>query len=549
MSWFRRAKPQIETDVLILGTGGAGLAAALAASHGGARVTVVEKASKAGGTTAVSGGVIWVPVNHRMKEIGLEDSRAEALGYIKRLADGRSDERLIETYLDEAPQMVKFIEETTPIKFKSIPRYPDYHPEFPGAKPGGRSLEAGLFDTNLLGAWKDKLRRSPVFGMTAMSVTEATDWGVFSKPRALPFKLLGERFSQGLVCYGGALVAGLLKGVLDRGIEPILSTAGKELVVEDGRVIGLRAEQGGKEIFIAAKKGVILASGGFEWSKELTARFLGGVVTHPNSPPQNEGDGLKMAMTLGADLGNMSEAWWCPSVDVPGEDYDGQQLHRGEFAIRSLPHSIIVNRAGRRFVNEAHNYNDMMKPFFAFDPVAYDRPNLPAWLVLDKQFVEKYALVTVIPGMPIPSWVQTGETLEALAAKIGVDASALATTVGRFNELARRGVDDDFGRGSSLYDHFYGDPEHKPNPNLGTIEKGPFYALEVKPGAIGTKGGARVDTKAQVLHVRGVPIPGLYAAGNVMAGISGPGYPGAGITIGSAMTFGYIAGRTAAREQ
>jgi succinate dehydrogenase/fumarate reductase flavoprotein subunit len=547
MSWFRRAKPQLETDVLVIGTGGAGLAAALAASQGGAKVTVIEKAAKAGGTTAVSGGVIWVPTNHHMKEAGIEDSRAEALTYIKRLADGRSDERLIETYLDEAPQMVKFIEETTPVRFKSIPRYPDYHPEFAGAKPGGRSLDPGLFDTNQLGPWKDKLRRSPVFGMTAMSVTEATDWGVFSKPKALPFKLLGQRFSQGLVCYGGALVGGLLKGLLDRGIEPLLSTSAKELLVEEGRVVGLRAERDGKEFVISAKRGVILASGGFEWSRDLVARFLGGVVTHPNSPPGNEGDGLKMAMALGADLGNMNEAWWCPSVDVPGEEYDGKQLHRGDFAIRSLPHSIIVNRKGIRFVNEAHNYNDMMKPFLSFDPVAYERPNLPAWLVIDQQFVEKYALLTVVPGMPIPEWIVRADSLADLGQKIGVDANGLAQTVARFNQQARRGVDDDFGRGSSLYDHFYGDPDHKPNPNLGTIEKGPFYALQVHLGAIGTKGGARVDTHAQVLHVRGVPIVGLYAAGNVMAGITGPGYPGAGATIGTAMTFGYIAGRSAAR--
>jgi succinate dehydrogenase/fumarate reductase flavoprotein subunit len=548
MSWFRRAKPNIDTDVLVIGSGGAGLTAALAANHGGARVTLVEKSSKVGGTTAVSGGVIWVPTNHHMRELGIEDSRDEALGYIKRLADGRSDERLIETYLDEAPQMVRFIEETTPIRFKAIPRYPDYHPEFPGAKAGGRSLEAGLFDTNVLGPWKDKLRRSPVFGMTAMSVTEATDWGVFSKPRALPFKLLGERFAKGLVCYGGALTAGLFKGVLDRGIEPMLSTAGRELVVEDGRVVGLRAEQNGKELLISAKKGVILASGGFEWSRDLSARFLGGLITHPNTPPANEGDGLKMAMALGADLGNMNEAWWCPSVDVPGEEYDGKQLHRGDFAIRSLPHSIIVNKRGARFVNEAHNYNDMMKPFFAFDPVAYERPNLPAWLVIDSQFVDKYALVTIIPGMPVPEWIVRADTLEALADRIHVDGKGLAATVARFNDFARRGVDEDFTRGASVYDHFYGDPDHKPNPNLGTVEKGPFYALQVHPGAIGTKGGTRVDVKAQVLHVRGVPIPGLYAAGNVMAGITGPGYPGAGATIGTAMTFGYIAGRTAARE-
>ncbi len=545
--WFRRARPNIECDVLVIGSGAAGMTAALAAQQAGAKVVLVEKADKAGGTTAVSGGVLWIPTNHHMREHGIADSRAEALAYILRLADGRSDPALIGLFLDEAPRMLKFVEETTPLKFVALPKYPDYHPELEGAKPGGRSLDPGLFDTKKLGAWKERLRRSPIFGMTAMSVTEATEWGVFAKPRALPFKLLAQRFTDGLVCYGGALAGGLLSALLERGIEPQLSTAAKELLVDDGRVVGLRAEQAGKELVVGARRGVILASGGFEWSRELTARFLGGVLTHPNSPPGNEGDGLKLAMSVGADLGNMSEAWWCPSIAIPGEEYDGKPLNRGDFAIRSLPHSIIVNRAGKRFVNEAQNYNDLMKPFFAFDPARYERPNLPAWLILDAQFVERYALLTVIPGMPIPEWIPRAPTLAELGQKIGVNANALAETVARFNRYAERGVDDEFGRGQSLYDHFYGDPDHAPNPNLGTIEKAPFYALPVEPGAIGTKGGARVDGNAQVLHVRGAPIPGLYAAGNVMAGITGAGYPGAGSTIGAAMTFGYIAGRAAAR--
>jgi succinate dehydrogenase/fumarate reductase flavoprotein subunit len=547
MSWFKK-KPAIETDVLVIGSGGAGLVAALAAHQAGAKVVLVEKAAKAGGTTAVSGGVLWIPNNHHMRAAGIADSREDALAYVKRLADGRSDERLIETFLDEAPAMLKFIEECTPVRFQALPKYPDYHPEFAGAKPGGRSLDPGLFDTNQLGPWKDKLRRSPVFGMTAMSVTEATEWGVFSKPLALPFKLLGKRFAEGLVCYGGALVGGLLKGLLDKGIEPMLSVAARELLVEDGRVVGLKAVKDGKEIEISARRGVVLASGGFEWNRELAAHFLGGVLTHPNSPPGNEGDGLKMAMSLGADLANMNEAWWCPSIDIPGEEYDGQQLHRGDFAIRSLPHSLIVNRRGRRFVNEAQNYNDLMKPFFAVDPVAYERPNLPAWLVLDQQFVERYALLTSVPGMPVPEWITRADTLAELAAKIGVDAAGLAATVERFNGFARAGEDGEFGRGQSLYDHFYGDPDHKPNPNLGTVEKAPFFGLQVHPGAIGTKGGARVNARAQVLHVSGAPIPGLYAAGNVMAGVTGPGYPGAGSTIGTAMTFGYLAGRDAAAQ-
>jgi 3-oxosteroid 1-dehydrogenase len=512
-------------------------------------VIVLEKAPKVGGATAVSGGVLWVPNNHHMPEVGVQDSRAEALTYMKRLADGRSDEVLIETFLDSAPEMLKFIEQTAAITFAALKRYPDYHPEFPGGKPGGRSLDPGLFDSNELGEWKSKLRRSPVFGMTAMSVTEATDWGVFSKPMNLPFKLLGERYAKGLICYGGALVGRLLKAMVARKIEPMLSIPASELILEEGRVVGVRASQGGKEVAIKARRGVILASGGFEWSKQLSAQFLSGPLTHPNSPPGNDGDGLKMAMSVGADLANMTEAWWCPSLMIPGEEYDGRPLNRGDFATRSLPHTMIVNRRGKRFVNEAQNYNDLMKPFFSFDPTDYERPNLPAWLILDQQYLDKYALMTHMPGRPAPEWLTKGDSLDALAAKIGVDAAGLRATTARFNALAAEGIDHDFRRGESLYDHFYGDPDNTPNPNLGRLEKAPFYALEVHPGAIGTKGGARVNPQAQVLDVDGAAIPGLYAAGNVMAGVTGAGYPGAGSTIGAGMTFGFLAGRDAAKQK
>jgi succinate dehydrogenase/fumarate reductase flavoprotein subunit len=544
VDWFKKKKRwDSEVDVVVLGTGAAGMTAALAAHEGRATVALLEKSRFVGGTTAVSGGVVWVPNNHHLAEVGIADSRDEALAYVKRLTDGRSDDALVERFVDTAPAMVQWIESQTPLRFKPLARYPDYHPEFPGGKPGGRSLDPGLFDANELGAWKKSLRRSPVFGMTAMSVAEATDWGVFSKPLKLPFKLLAERYSKGLVCYGGALAGQLLKALIERRIEPQLEHAARELVIEEGRVTGVRVEKGGQDVFVRARRAVILASGGFEWNRALAAQFLGGVLTHPNSPPTNEGDGLKMAMSVGADLANMSEAWWCPSLVIPGEEYDGKQLHRGDFATRSLPHTIIVNRRGRRFVNEAQNYNDLMKAFFAFEPNAYERPNLPAWLVFDQAYLDKYALMTVMPGQPAPEWLVRADTLDDLARILGVDARGLVQTVDRFNGFAVEGIDREFGRGESVYDHFYGDPENKPNPNLGVIGKKPFYALQVHPGAIGTKGGARVDGDGRVLRVDGSPIAGLYAAGNVMAGVTGAGYPGAGATIAAAMTFGYLAGR------
>ncbi len=550
MDLFKKKRRwDIEADVVVIGSGAAGLTAALVAHDAGSKVVVLEKSSTVGGATAVSGGVVWVPNNHHLKEVGVEDSREEALTYTKRLADGRSDDRLIETFIDTAPAMLKWIEEHTSLTFTALKRYPDYHPEFPGGKAGGRSLDPGLFDSNELGDWKKKLRKSPIFGMTAMSVTEATDWGVFSKPLNLPFKVLGERFQKGLVCYGGALVGKMLKALLDKGVTPVLETAAKELIVEEGRVVGLRAVQGEKEILVRAKKGVVLGSGGFEWDRKLRAQFLGGVLTHPNSPPCNEGDGLRMAMSVGADLANMTEAWWCPSVVIPGEEYDGRQLNRGDFATRSLPHTIIVNRRGQRFVNEAQNYNDLMKPFFNFDPDGYERANLPAYLIISHSYLEKYALQTVMPGRPAPEWLTKEDSLEALAKRIGVDGAGLAATVERFNGFVKSGIDQDFNRGKSVYDHFYGDPDNAPNPNLGALDKGPFYALEVFPGAIGTKGGARVTPDAQVLRSDGEPVAGLYAAGNVMAGVMGSGYPGAGSTIGAAMTFGYLAGKHVSRQK
>ncbi len=545
--WGKR-KWSHEVDLVVVGTGGAGLTAALAASEHGASVILLEKSGKVGGTTAVSGGVVWVPCNPHMAAVGISDSREEALQYIRRIADGASEDVLLERFVDAAPEMVRFLESKTPVQFSALGHYPDYHPEFEGGKPGGRSMETGLFDTHQLGTWRENLRRSPVFGSTPMTVSEATSWGVFSKPLSLPYGELAKRYKAGMVCYGGSLVGRLLKGCLDRGIEPWLQADAQGLVSEEGRVIGARGVYSGKEFLIRARKGVVLASGGFEWNPELIRKFLNGPLTHPNSPPVSHGDGLKMAMAVGADLGNMSEAWWCPSVRVPGEEYDGHPLSRGDFAIRSLPHSILVNRQGERFVNEAHNYNDMAKPLHHWDPVAHDRVNLPAFLVVDQDFVDRYMLVTAVPGMPVPEWIVRSDTLEGLAEKLGVSPVNLHSTVERFNRHALTGCDEDFKRGDSLYDRFYGDPSHLPNPNLGTLGRPPFYGLEVHPGAIGTKGGPRVDVEARVLHVEGHVIPGLYAAGNVMAGITGRGYPGAGSTIGVAMTWGFIAGTHAARS-
>jgi succinate dehydrogenase/fumarate reductase flavoprotein subunit len=541
------ARADVTTDVVVVGTGAAGLTAALAAHDAGASVIVLEKTNMVGGTTAISGGVVWVPNNRQMAEAGLPDSREEAIAYIERMAEGRGDRDLIERFVDESVCVTKFLEERAAIRFYALTEYPDYQPELPGGRKGGRPLDQDLFDTAELGAWSARLRRNPVNGGAPMTIREAMAWNVFADPSGFPYREVRDRAKRGMVHGGTALAGRLLKACLDRGVLPELSARARALVTDrDGRVIGLSVEQGGAVRQIRAQKGVILASGGFEWNQELCRAFLLGIPTHPATPPANEGDGLLMAMAVGADLAAMSEAWWCPSVVVPGETYDGAPMFRPEFSVRCLPHSIIVNRHGARFTNEAHNYNDMTKPFFHHDPSRCEKLNVPAWLIVDQTYIDKYIFLTAVPGRPVPEWITRGDTPEDLAAKLGIDCDGLRATLDRFNRFVETGADRDFGRGDSAFSRFYGDRAVPPNPNLGKVERAPFYGVPIHPGTLGTKGGPKVDRDGQVRRVDGTIVEGLYAAGNAMGAFCGPGYPGPGITIAVALTWGFLAGRHAA---
>jgi 3-oxosteroid 1-dehydrogenase len=538
-------KWDLETEVLVVGTGGSALTAAILAHDNGAGVTVIEKSDKVGGATAVSGGGIWAPGNHHMAS----DSREDILKYCKRLTKGRAPDELIETYVDTVPEAIKYMEDNTPVELEST-LWPDYHPEMEGAHQGdaSRMLCPVLFNKNDLGDQINKLRPNPTLGFP-MTFNDMAKWESLSKPANIPFDVIAERMEAGFCGLGEALMGSMYRGCLDRGIDPIVNTRAMEFILEEGRVIGVKAKQGDKDYYIRASKAVILASGGFEWNEDLKAQFLPGEITHPNSPPSNEGDGLKMAMALGADLGNMSEIWGQASLQIPGEEYDGIQLNRCSMVERSLPHVIIVNMKGQRFVNEAASYNDMLKSFWILDPNTCDYLNLPAWTIFDEQYHENYAMLTFMPGDDPPLWVSHADTLEKLAQKIGLDPQDLTSNIDRFNRFAEEGVDHDFQRGKSVFDQYWGDKDNKPNPNLGTIAKPPFYALPTFTGAIGTKGGPKINTKGQVMHVSGKPIPGLYAAGNVTAGVSGPAYWGGGGTIGPGMIFGYICGINAAKEK
>ena len=525
---------------MVLGSGAAGLVAALAAADAGARVGLYEKGDLVGGTTALSGGTCWVPNNPHMAAAGCSDSRAEALEYLESLSHGLIDPLLAATLVDTGPEVVTWLEATTPIRFQVVRGFPDYHPEQRGGKPaGGRSLDPGLFAYTELGPWAERVVR-PVRNPYLSLVESALGGG----DGHLDPAVLAERQRDDIRGCGPALVGGLLKALLDRGIEPVTGARASALVVDDGAVRGVRFESGD----VVTAGAVVLATGGFEWDEGLVRAFLRGPMDSPAGVPTNTGDGLRMAMQIGASLGTMREAWWAPTIEIPGDEQFGRQRAHLILRERTLPRSIIVNRAGRRFTNEAANYNALGGAFHQIDASHFGYPNLPCWLVVDQGHIDRYGFAGTTPG-DAPVWLTGADRLTDLAASLGVAADVLVDTVAAWNAMVANGNDTAFGRGDSAYDHWCGDRMHLGTPlaTLGPIDNAPFYAVELHSGTLGTKGGPRTTPDGQVLDVHDRPIPGLFAAGNAMAGVTGMAYGGAGGTLGPAITFGYLAGRTAAQ--
>ena len=555
-----------EFDVLVLGTGAAGLTAAVTAGCSGARVALFEKGDRVGGTSAYSGGMIWIPANP-YRPADRPDSRGAALTYLRSLSNGRLLDELIEAYVDAGPEMTKFLEEHTPIEWACVADFPDFHPEQPGAAAsGGRTLECPPYPFGELGEWRDRVQVSPYFPDYHITVGETTLGQPV--PTEVPPDVKRRRIDNDERGLGLSLVARLLRGCLDRGIVPHTEHRAVELVMEGGAVAGVVFEtpQGHKEVRGA---NVMLATGGFEWDDGFKRAFLRGPLTEAVSVPTNTGDGLRMAMRVGAMLGNMSEAWWMPVIKVPTDVIPtGRQLLTAE---RTFPGSIMVNRSGERFTNEAANYNAFGAAFHELDTTRGVYKNLPAWMIFNQEFHSKYGLAADITGgsgvegnpdsgarphlgrdwSRAADWITSADTLAGLADQLGIPAEALERTVARFNANARAGHDPDFHRGESIFDNWYGDPALRDGtaaPTLGPLEGGPYYAVEVKSGALGTKGGPQTDRTGAVLDVDGDRIEGLYAAGNAMASAMGMTYGGAGGTLGPAMIFGYLAGSDIGRR-
>lgn len=535
-----------QVDVIVLGSGAAGMAAALAAHEAGAQVALVERFERVGGTSAVSGGVIWVADNPRQRAAGMADSRTDALAYFRSLDHGDLVDETLEAFVDRGPEALAFLETIGALSVSLLEGYPDYYLDRPGAKPqGGRALDHDLFALGELGEWADRiyaieelkpmvLRETPLGGGTGIVPPEEMQRRIANQERG----------------FGQAMVARLLKACLARGIEPMLGVETRELIRDSERITGIRAVREGKPLELRARSGVVIATGGFEWDEDKRQAFLRGPMDAPASPPTARGEGLALAMQSGAKLGNMTQAWWAPTLVVPDAPWPGGEQRAMPVLIeRTVPHSILVNREAKRFCNEAANYSALAGAFHAFDPQRYDYLNLPAWLVFDQDYVERYPIGPRLPGQPVPGWVARADSLGELADKLGIDGAALEATVARFNAHAEAGHDPDFHRGTSAYDHFYGDRSRSGTAvTLGPIARAPFYAIEIRMGLLGTNGGARTDGAARILGHDGQPIAGLYGAGNAIACPTGGIYAGAGGTLGPALTFGYIAGRSAARR-
>lgn len=531
-----------EFDVVVLGTGAAGLTAALSAHDAGARVALLEKGPTVGGTTALSGGVVWMPAHPKQEELDVYDDVEEGVKYLMSLSHGSIREEHARVYCETGTRMIEWLEAETPIRLQVVQGYPDYHPENPGGQADGtRSLECELFSFDELGEWADRVTPSEwdAGRMLCAEMPLGGGSGVIDPVEA------EDRQKRNVHALGQALVGRLLRGCLDRGIEPMTGTRAVELVVEDGRACGVRVVRDGQEQTVAAPRGVIIATGGFEFDPDLVTAFLRGPMTAPAGVSENTGDGLRMAMRVGAALGNMRNAWWMPCVEVPGEEHYGHQRVHLILRERTVPGTLMVNRHGRRFANEATNYNALGAAFHAFDPTAFEYQNLPCWLVMDHACFEHYGFLIagILPGGEPAPWMTSADTIPELAEALGVPADELAATVERFNEHAREGRDPDFRRGESAYDRFNGDTSLPGTAaTLGPLEQGPFYAAELHSGALATNGGPLTDTDARVLDVDGEVIEGLYAAGNAGAAWTGMVYGGAGGTIGPAMVTGFRAG-------
>ena len=551
-------------DVLVVGSGNGGLTAAVCLHEMGAgEVLTIEKGARFGGTSAYSGGGIWIPNNHYAQAAGAQDSMAEARDYLRHALPADTDPALVDAYLSNAPRMLKFLHERAAVRYVSLAHYPDYFSNLPGAKAGHRSLEpepvyldrlgdeaAFLMPTHPMISIGKRIGFGQVEAHTL--VGQLPGWCrlaarlVWNYLTDFPWRLTTLRDRR--ACCGSAGIAQLRQAMMQRGMPLWRNTRLLELVRRDGRVVGAVVAREGKTLAIQARRGVVLAAGGFEHNQAMRETHL----PHPTSTRwsagaiTNEGEAMRAGRAVGAQLKKMDSAWWVTTLCVPGEN-----IPRPAIMEKSYPGSCVVNRLGRRIANESQNYMTYMQEALAKNSAA--APSSPAYMIFDARFRERYIVGPLLTAKLRPDWLLPrawrkaglfgrADSFDALARQMGIDPAGLQDTIAAFNGYARTGVDLEFGRGEALYDRYYGDPAVRPNPCLAPIVQPPFYAVRLELGDWGTQGGFATDVHARVLDDDHVPITGLYATGNCAAALLTT-YPGPGSTLGPAMTCAYQAAK------
>jgi 3-oxosteroid 1-dehydrogenase len=551
-----------EFDVIVVGSGAGGMLTALRAADEGLSVLMVEKTGLVGGTSATSGGGIWIPDNHDMPRVGLSDSIEAAFRYVRACAKGLASDDRVLAYVETARHMAAYLQRVG-VRYRSMPRYADYYPGMAGALPGGRTMDPVDFNAARLGVEGLDLLRPTNPGqliMGRMTINAFEARSILARERkaklliawimlryAIDYPWRRKTARDRRLTGGQALLGGLWTALRARRVTVWRNAPLQSLVRDGARVSGVVVLHEGEARTVAARKGVVLAAGGFERNQEMREAWLPRPTeaAWTATPPDcNTGDAIRAGAEAGGRLHLMAHTWGVPTMHVPKED-----RYRGVFVERSLPGCMVVNALGRRFVNESCPYPEFQQAMYADQ--ARTGAAVPAWIVFDAEFRRKYPIGPLAPGEAVPdtrlrkSWRSVvywkDDTLEGLAGQIGVDPQGLVESALRMNDYARKGQDPEFGRGGNVFDRYYGDVSVRPNPNLAPIARAPFYAMKLYPGEIGTKGGLLTDRDARVLDEHGAVIEGLYCIGNNSASVMGPAYPGAGSTLGPAMTFGFRA--------
>lgn len=561
---------KFDCDVLVVGSGASGMATAITAKLLGLNVVVIEKSKNYGGTTARSGGWLWVPNTQLGKNYGHQDSPEAVKAYLKHEGGDAYNEERVDSFVNHCYDAVDFFTKNTAVQFDMPLTFPDYHAEAPGAMQGGRSMVTRPFDARELGdrlaLLEPPLPELTVFGMMIgsgadlrhfMKATRSLESALYTVKRFSTHFAECLKYGRGMLLTNGNALAGrLAKTALDLNIPVIVGTAAKELILKDGKVVGIKAQANGKEVEFKVNKAVVFAAGGFPHNIELRKRLYGHTSTGLDhwSPTTetNTGDSINMVekVNVAVDTHLPNAAAWAPVSLVKRKD--GTTGVMPHFIDRAKPGVIAVNKAGKRFVNEANSYHDFVQGMIKGANID---GKITSWLICDRKTLRMYGLGSV-PPQPLPiskhlksGYLKKGNTIAELAKNCGIDAKGLEETISTFNPLAKIGQDPQFGKGSKAYNRYQGDPLHMPNPCLKPIEQGPFYAVQLHPGDIGTYAGLPVDRHSRVLDTSGQPVEGLFSVGNDATSIMGGNYPGAGITLGPALVFGYQTGLFLAKGQ